>query len=144
MYHIRLNTPGGNQIEPVHQVSRPFQRQTSLVGNTGMAGVKDRIRIVADIRAQVEYCQLRGDDVSLAGAPVVIAELDRLGNRGYRVAQLEASISAGRLYLGAYALRLGATGLTFFDDAVTEFFSPHAKGKSAMFLVAIGKRARRR
>jgi SagB-type dehydrogenase family enzyme len=70
--------------------------------------------------------------------------LDRLGNRGYRAAQLEASITAGRFYLGAYALRLGATGLTFYDDAVIEFFSPHAQDKSVMFLVALGKRARRR
>jgi hypothetical protein len=30
--------------------------------------------------------------------------------------------------------------LTFFDDDVIEFFSPHAKGKSAIFLLAIGKR----
>ena len=70
--------------------------------------------------------------------------LNRLGNRGYRVAQLEASITAGRIYLAAYALGLGATGLTFYDDAVTDFFSPHAEGKSAMFLVAMGRRARRR
>jgi hypothetical protein len=34
---------------------------------------------------------------------------------------------------------LGATGLTFFDDDVTAFFSPHATGKSVMFLTAIGK-----
>ena len=53
--------------------------------------------------------------------------------------QLEAGIIGGKLYLGAYALRLGATGLTFFDDDVTNFFSPHAAGKSAIFLVAIGK-----
>ena len=66
-----------------------------------------------------------------------------LGNRGYRAAQLEASITAGRFYLGAYALGLGATGLTFYDDAVTDFFSPHAQSKSVMFLVAVGRRARR-
>ena len=70
--------------------------------------------------------------------------LERFGNRGYRAAQLDASITAGKVYLAAYAQRLGATGLTFFDDAVTEFFSPDAEGKSVMFLVAIGKRARRR
>ena len=70
--------------------------------------------------------------------------LNRLGNRGYRAAQLEASITAGRIYLAAYALGLGATGLTFYDDAVTDFFSPHAEGKSAMFLVAVGRRARRK
>jgi SagB-type dehydrogenase family enzyme len=70
--------------------------------------------------------------------------LERFGNRGYRLAQLDASITAGKIYLAAYALRLGATGLTFYDDEVTDFFSPHAQGKSVMFLVALGKRARRR
>lgn len=68
--------------------------------------------------------------------------LERLGNRGYRAAQTEASVMAGKIYLAAYAQRLGATGLTFYDDAVTQFFSPHAKDKNAMFLVAVGKRAR--
>ena len=71
------------------------------------------------------------------------ASFERFGNRGYRAAQLEASIAAGRIYLAAYAQRLGATGLTFYDDAVTDFFSPHAQGKSPMFLVALGKRAPR-
>jgi hypothetical protein len=70
--------------------------------------------------------------------------LERLGNRGYRVAQLEAAIMGGKIYLGAYAQRLGASGLTFFDDDVTEFFSPHAAGKSVMFLIAVGKSARRK
>jgi SagB-type dehydrogenase family enzyme len=70
--------------------------------------------------------------------------LERFGNRGYRAAQLEASIMGGKLYLAAYAQRLGASGLTFFDDDVIEFFSPHAAGKSVMFLVALGKSARRR
>jgi SagB-type dehydrogenase family enzyme len=65
--------------------------------------------------------------------------LERFGNRGYRAAQLEASIMGGKLYLAAYAQRLGASGLTFFDDDVTEFFSPHAEGKSVMFLIALGK-----
>ena len=70
--------------------------------------------------------------------------LGSFGNRGYRAAQLAAAITAGKLYLAAYALRLGATGLTFFDD-VTAFFSPHAAGKSVLFLVALGhpERARR-
>jgi SagB-type dehydrogenase family enzyme len=69
--------------------------------------------------------------------------LERFGNRGYRAAQLEAAITGGKLYLSAYAQGLGASGLTFFDDDVTEFFSPHAKGKSVMFLVALGKSAKR-
>ena len=66
------------------------------------------------------------------------AVLARLGNRGYRAVQLEAGILGGRMYLAAYAEELGATGLTFYDDKVVEFFSPHAAGKSAIFLVAVG------
>jgi SagB-type dehydrogenase family enzyme len=68
--------------------------------------------------------------------------LQRFGNRGYRAVQLEAGILGGKLYLAAYAQRLGATGLTFFDDDVTRFFSPHAQGKSAIFLVALGHSAK--
>ncbi len=70
--------------------------------------------------------------------------LERFGNRGYRAVQLEAgALLGGRLYLSAYAQRLGATGLTFYDDDVTAFFSPHAKGKSAIFLMALGHGKRR-
>jgi SagB-type dehydrogenase family enzyme len=72
----------------------------------------------------------------------LLCDLERVlacfGNRGYRVAQLDAAITGGKLYLASYALRRGATGLTFLDDDVTAFFSPHAAGKSVMFLVAIG------
>ncbi len=66
--------------------------------------------------------------------------LEHFGNRGYRVAQLDAAISGGRMYLASYALGLGATGLTFYDDLVTNFFSPHAENKETMFLIAIGKK----
>jgi len=67
---------------------------------------------------------------------------DRFGNRGYRAVQLEAGILGGKLYLASYAQQLGATGLTFYDDEVTRFFSPHAEGKSAIFLVAVGHSAK--
>ncbi|MDJ0270751.1 MAG: SagB/ThcOx family dehydrogenase [Aigarchaeota archaeon] len=64
--------------------------------------------------------------------------LRRLGNRGYRACQFEAGVVAGRMYLAAYALGLGATGLTFYDDEITEFLSPHAREKSNMLTVAVG------
>jgi len=64
--------------------------------------------------------------------------LGALGNRGYRAAQLEGGIVAGKIYLSAYALGLGASGSTFYDDAVTEFFSPHSKEKSTMIAVGLG------
>ncbi len=64
--------------------------------------------------------------------------LARFGNRGYRAAQLEGGITGGRLYLAAYAQHFGATGLTFFDDEVINFFSPHAAGMAVLFLTALG------
>ncbi len=70
--------------------------------------------------------------------------LDGYGNRGYRAVQLEAGAIGGKMYLTAYAQHLGATGLTFFDDDVINFFSPHAKAKSAIFLLAIGKPLKRK
>jgi SagB-type dehydrogenase family enzyme len=70
--------------------------------------------------------------------------LERYGNRGYRAVQLEAGAIGGRIYLAAYAQHLGATGLTFFDDDVINFFSPHARDKSAIFLLAIGKPLKRK
>jgi len=74
-----------------------------------------------------------------------LAPLDRIlpafGNRGYRLANLEAGIAGGRAYLAAYAQGFGASGLTFYDGHVVEFFSPHAAGKDAIFVVALGRAA---
>ncbi|MEY7850247.1 SagB family peptide dehydrogenase [Natrarchaeobius sp. A-rgal3] len=70
------------------------------------------------------------------------AVVDAYGDRGYRVAQLEAAVTAGRLYLGTYAhRRLGGTGLTFYDDLVADFFAPRSDGQTPMFLYTIGRPA---
>jgi SagB-type dehydrogenase family enzyme len=70
------------------------------------------------------------------------ALLDRFGNRGYRLANLAAGLIGGRLYLAAYGQGFGATGLTFYDRDVVAFFSPHAAGKDAIFVTALGRSAR--
>lgn len=64
--------------------------------------------------------------------------LEAYGNRGYRAAQLEGGIILGKMNLCAFALEIGATGITFYDDAVTEFFSPHASRKSNILSVVLG------
>lgn len=64
-----------------------------------------------------------------------------LGPRGYAVAQLEAGVAAGRLYLGAYAQCLGASGITFYDDEVREFFQTE---EEPMLAVVMGPEGRRR
>jgi len=68
--------------------------------------------------------------------------LEHFGNRGYRVAQLEAALFGAKLQLAAHALGLGAVGSTSFDDEVTAHFSPHAAGKSFMFIAVFGARRR--
>ena len=69
------------------------------------------------------------------------AILETYGNRGYRLAQLEAGIIGGMLYLAAYALGRGATGLTFFDDDVVDFFLPASAREEAIFVTALGEPA---
>jgi SagB-type dehydrogenase family enzyme len=101
-----------------------------------------------DFRREASFLGLEQDLPGDAAAAVFfLAGLDsilaRLGNRGYRAAQLEAGILGGKMYLAAFAQGFGATGLTFYDDAVTGFFSPHAAGKNAVFLMAFGHRAPR-
>jgi nitroreductase len=118
-------------------------------GTYYVAGGRIELLRAGDFRDSAAYLdlgqELAGDAAvnvySLCNLDQVVASL---GDRGYRAAQLEGGIHGGKLYLAAYALGLGATGLTFFDDDVIRFFSPHAAGKSVMFLTAIGVPARRR
>lgn len=74
-----------------------------------------------------------------AGAIFPMADLgsavETAGARGYRTAQFEGAIMSGRLYLAAYAAGYGATGLTFFDEAVSKYF---ATDREPMLEVAIG------
>jgi SagB-type dehydrogenase family enzyme len=67
------------------------------------------------------------------------ADLDRVlegyGDRGYRVAQLEAGVAAERLQLAAFTLDHGGTGLTFSDEDVSAAFGTRA---ACMLAVAIG------
>ena len=80
--------------------------------------------------ATVIYFLARLDDLSRA-----------FGERGYRLANQDAGLAGGRAYLAAYAQGFGASGLTFYDRDVVEFFSPHAAGKDAIFVTALGRSA---
>ena len=53
-----------------------------------------------------------------ASVVVAAADLDALGDRGYREAQLAAGLVEGRLHLAAYALGHGASGMTFLDSEI--------------------------
>jgi SagB-type dehydrogenase family enzyme len=102
-----------------------------------------------EFRAEAHYLGLQQDLPADACVDIFFLAdlkriLERYGNRGYRAVQLEAGAIGGRMYLAAYAQHLGATGLTFFDDDVIKFFSPHAERKSTIFLLAIGKPLKRK
>src|SRR5207245_11498817 len=79
---------------------------------------------------------LGGDSAYTAFDAVELSPLLRaLGARGYRAAQLEAGIVAGRLALNAFALGGGATGLTFYDRLVSRSFRSEA---APLLATAIG------
>jgi nitroreductase len=99
-----------------------------------------------EFRAEAGYLGLEQDLPADASAVVFFladldGELSRLGRRVYRALQLEAGILGGKMYLAAYAQRFGASGLTFYDDDVVRFFSPHAAGLAAVFVMALGRGA---
>jgi SagB-type dehydrogenase family enzyme len=68
--------------------------------------------------------------------------LGAFGNRGYRLANLEAGLTGGRAYLAAYAQGFGASGLTFYDGDVVEFFGSAGEPLDAIFVTALGRSAR--
>lgn len=69
--------------------------------------------------------------------------LEHYGNRAYRLAQIESALYAGKVHVGTHALGLGAAGTGSFDDEVIAFFSPHAAGKSYLFVQTFGLKRRR-
>jgi SagB-type dehydrogenase family enzyme len=99
-----------------------------------------------DFRRQSAYlCLEQGLGGDAAAVIYFLAPLDAalgaFGNRGYRLVNLEAGLGGGGAYLAAYALGFGASGLTFYDQEVVKFFSPHAAGKDAVFVTALGRSA---
>lgn len=94
-----------------------------LVALLSAQGLADRAGTVDAVRAEIAYCQLDGDEVSLAGAPVVVAELDRLGSRdsNKKFFIVTLLISLGLLYytIRQWKLALAILGLTVWAINLT-------------------------
>lgn len=89
-----------------------------------------------DLREQlfhVCFDQPLGRDASF----VVIAavDLNQFDDRGYREAQLEAGLVDGRLHLGASALGIGASGMTFIDSEIPRLLDEPLAG---LLLTCVG------
>lgn len=100
----------------------------------------------AELRQQAGFAAMEQQHPKAAAVNVfqmadVERVVERLGDRGYRWAQLEAGIRTGRAYLAAVAEGLGATASTFFDDAVSRFLAPQL---SPLLCVAVGSPPARR
>ena len=131
-----------NGIEDLNPGAYFYNRSTtSSADNAG--GSIEKLREIVSSRNVSGYLCLGQSLFSDASAVFFLmtdlqSVLSSLGNRGYRASQFEAGIIAGKIYLAAYALGIGASGSTFFDDAVTEVFSPHASKKNTMIAVGVG------
>jgi predicted RND superfamily exporter protein len=81
-------------------------------------GLNDRDATVAEIRESLSYCDLGPADVALTGAPVIVSELDRLGNQktNRRFFAITILISMGLLYhsFRHWGMTLATLGITLW------------------------------
>jgi len=95
-----------------------------------------------DLRRRVGFAAMEQDHPRLAALNVfqlgdVEAAVDDLGDRGYRWAQLEAGIRAGRLQIGAFMRGWGAAASTFYDAEVSRLLETD---EAPLLMVAVGPR----
>ena len=114
--------------------------QPGLYGRAGEALAACRYLPAARARATAAHLcldqALGGDAAFTLFACARLGEvLGVLGDRGYRVVQAEAGVAAERLQLAAFALGHGATGLTFYDEAVAGAFG---EALACMLACAVG------
>lgn len=86
-------------------------------------GVGHRSEVVGAVRHQIDYCDIDPDAVSLAGAPVVVTELDRLGNRDnnkvFFVVTLAICLGLLQATVKNWQISLSVVGLTVWAIEVT-------------------------
>jgi SagB-type dehydrogenase family enzyme len=128
-----------------HDLVAPFLIVNAVEGlEPGVYGPDLQLIRVGDFRLEASALALDQELGARAAVNIYfLSDLDavfvRLSERGYRVAQMAGGIAGGRVELKAVELGLGATGLTFFDDEVTDFFEPASAGRQVMYLVAVGR-----
>jgi Nitroreductase family len=106
----------------IHQTRQPHgvKEGSSCVNQSGIVWVYGPENV--NIRSCYSQA-LAGDSAfTVYHCAELDAVLTALGPRGYRAAQMEAGIVAGRLNLAAFALGLGASSLTFIDSEVRSRF----------------------
>jgi SagB-type dehydrogenase family enzyme len=95
-----------------------------------------------ELRERSGFAAMEQDHPRLAAFNVwQMADLEdvaaRLGDRGYRWAQLEAGIRAGRVQIGAFMRGWGAGASTFYDEEVSKLLGTD---ETPLLMVAVGRR----
>lgn len=137
---IPADVPAMNELRLLVNNVRDLERGvTRFVAGNGF-----ELERAGDFRTHAGYLCLEQALGALSAATgFFLADLERVldafGNRGYRAAQLEAGIRAGRVYVGAYARSRGATASTFYDDDAARFVAP-GTSLEPMLAIAVGSR----
>jgi hypothetical protein len=136
--------PAGTLLEHFVNVHDVTDAEPGGYRYTAIDGFEGRTRSHDPRAAAAHLCldqPLGGDSAyTVFHAATLDPLFDALGGRGYRAAQLEAGIIAGRIALNAVALANGATGLTFYDGLVSRYFHTDA---APMLATAVGTPATR-
>lgn len=113
----------------------------ALMAILSQEGIADRADTIRDIKRELAYCQLPESDYLLSGGPVVITEMDRLGNKeeSTKFFLLTLAVSAVLLYrtLRNWNLSLVILGLTLWGIQLTTAAVKWCGGEANFILSAL-------
>lgn len=104
-------------------------------------GLAHRAETVETVREQLAYCQFRDGEVLLAGVPVVVTELDRLGsmreNEKFFAMTLLVSVVLLYWFVRDWRLTLAVSGLTIWGIQLTQAILKWSGGEMNFILSAL-------
>lgn len=104
-------------------------------------GHANRAKAVDEVRGVLDYCQLQDEEVRLAGAPVIVAELDRLGseeeNRKFFLVTLLICLALLWWTTQDWRLSMSLLGLTVWAINLTLAVIHYAGGEMNFILSAL-------
>ncbi len=112
-----------------------------LIAILSKEGIAKRAEAVADVRRELDYCQLQSPQSFMTGAPVIVTELDRLGGQesGQKFFLITLCLCMGLLcYLTRdWKLSLSLLGLTLWAIQCTQAIFATAGGEMNFILGAL-------
>lgn len=116
-------------------------RLIGVVALLSEEGLADRAGTVSTVQNQIDYCQFERDRVLLAGVPVVVTELDRLGsmreNEKFFAVTLAVSLLLLHWVVREWKLTLSILGLTIWGIQLTQVVLKWTGGEMNFILSAL-------